>query len=158
MHEIPPIPWPSYYHPDNAQLHIKSEASLLSNVETVWHSLTHAACWPSWKFSNTSVQILNGDGLTLHKGSVFVFKTKTRTYKCTVVQYKENEFIAWKGRIGSADVYHAWLLTPNTQGCTITSEVTQRGGMTRFTKFFSANGLKRYNENWLKEICKQSME
>jgi hypothetical protein len=101
------------------------------------------------------VQILNGDN-TLCKNTMFRWKASGFEVKCTVVEYLQNQRLAWKGKKGSIDIYHAWVLEPTKHGCCIITESTQRGGITWLTKYFAPRRLRKYHLRWLEELCRQS--
>ncbi len=92
--------------------------------------------WPQYGHGKTKVQILNGDGIELKKGTVFRWRSRALHFDCTVVEYIDNQRIAWKGKCGGVHMYHAWVLQPTEEGCVVQTESTQRGGLTWLTRFF----------------------
>lgn len=149
------IHWPEYYHPKNAQLHVRNETLIPATADAIWSSLIHAPCWPQWGRAKTSVQIINGDGVELHKGTIFRWRARAVHFDCTVVEYIPHERIAWKGKCGDVDMYHAWLIEPTDDGCVILTESTQRGGMTWLTKYFTSRNIHSYHRRWLDELKQQ---
>ncbi|QIA65158.1 SRPBCC domain-containing protein [Vibrio astriarenae] len=152
------IQWPDYYHPKNSRIHVKSHMMSDSSPETIWRSIVNAACWPSWRHSRTSIQMISGDAEHLERGSVFLWKAGLLRYKCTVVEYEHNRRIAWKGRIGEAEMYHAWLIKETESGCKVITEATQRGGMTWFTQIYTPRNIRRYHQKWLECLASQSSQ
>ncbi|PSW21250.1 SRPBCC domain-containing protein [Photobacterium sanctipauli] len=152
------IHWPDYYHPRHAQLHVSNELLIEVDAPPVWSLLVHAPYWPSWSNSKTSVQILNGDGVELTKGSLFRWKTTGMNFTCTVVEYVPNHRIAWRGKCGEVDMYHAWLIEPNDKGCRVITESTQRGGLTWLTRYFNTSRIASYHHKWLKQIQQQTCD
>ncbi len=150
------INWPDYYHPRNAQIHVKNAVPSKVPAERVWACLIKAPCWPTWKNKATSVQLLNGNGLELEKGTVFLWKTKKLQFECTVVEFVPNKKIAWKGKSGGIDMYHAWKLDCQADGCSIITETTQRNGISWFTKFFLPKQINSYHQHWLEELQQQA--
>ncbi|MEF1245481.1 SRPBCC domain-containing protein, partial [Vibrio campbellii] len=147
--------WPDYYHPKHAQIHVRSQIEIPEPPEVVWQHLVRAPEWPAWRRAKTMVQILNGDN-TLCKNTMFRWKASGFEVKCTVVEYLQNQRLAWKGKKGSIDIYHAWVLEPTKHGCCIITESTQRGGITWLTKYFAPRRLRKYHLRWLEELCRQS--
>jgi len=147
--------WPDYYHPKHAQIHVRSQIEIPEPPEVVWQHLVRAPEWPAWRRAKTMVQILNGDN-TLCKNTMFRWKASGFEVKCTVVEYLQNQRLAWKGKKGSIDIYHAWVLEPTKHGCCIITESTQRGGITWLTKYFAPRRLRNYHLRWLEELCRQS--
>ncbi|UTZ27568.1 SRPBCC domain-containing protein [Vibrio campbellii] len=147
--------WPDYYHPKHARIHVRSQIEIPEPPEVVWQHLVRAPEWPAWRRAKTMVQILNGDN-TLCKNTMFRWKASGFEVKCTVVEYLQNQRLAWKGKKGSIDIYHAWVLEPTKHGCCIITESTQRGGTTWLTKYFAPRRLRNYHLRWLEELCRQS--
>ncbi|HHP0512974.1 TPA: SRPBCC domain-containing protein [Vibrio harveyi] len=147
--------WPEYYHPKHSHIHVRSQIEIPEPPEVVWQHLVRAPEWPAWRHSKTMVQILSGDS-TLCKNTMFRWKTSWVDFHCTVVEYTLNQRLAWKGKKGGVDMYHAWVLEPTKTGCCITTESTQRGGMTWLTKYFAPKQLRKYHLKWLEELCRQS--
>ncbi|UPW17037.1 SRPBCC domain-containing protein [Agarivorans sp. TSD2052] len=152
------IIWPDYYHPKNSQIHIKNQLDISASAEEIWHCLVHAPCWPTWKHSSTSVQIINGDGIELAKNAQFYWKTKRAAFKCTVVEFTPHKQLAWKGKMGAVDMYHAWLIEPTSKGCRVITESTQRNGLTWLTKYFMSNQFRTYHRHWLEELQEQHLK
>ncbi|GDY25740.1 hypothetical protein AHAT_16300 [Agarivorans sp. Toyoura001] len=150
------ITWPDYYHPRNSHIHVKNQIQTAVTAENIWACLVRAPCWPNWKHTTTSLQILNGDGIELHKGSIFKWQTKKLSFECTVVEYQTHKKLAWKGKSGSMDMYHAWLLQENDNGCEIYTETTQRNGMTWLSKYFAPKHIHLYHQQWLDELQQQA--
>ncbi|MGF1681760.1 SRPBCC domain-containing protein [Photobacterium minamisatsumaniensis] len=150
------INWPNYYHPKNAQIHVINEANIPAQADAVWACLIHAPYWPTWSNCKTSVQVLNGDGIELTKGSIFRWNTTRMNFDCTVVEYIPYERIAWRGKCGDVDMYHAWLLEPASNGVNIITETTQRGGLTWLTKYFTPKSITKHHQKWLEELRRQS--
>ncbi|GLR03184.1 SRPBCC domain-containing protein [Vibrio hyugaensis] len=148
------IIWPDYYHPKHSHMHVCNQIEIPESPEKVWQHLVRA---PAWRHTKTMVQILNGDH-TLCKNTMFRWKTSTVDFHCTVVEYVPNQRLAWRGKKGDVNMYHAWVLEPTNIGCNIITESTQRGGMTWLTKYFSQSSLKNYHRKWLEELCMQSHE
>ena len=149
------VMWPDYYHPKHAQIHVRSQIEIPEPPEVVWQHLVRAPEWPAWRRAKTMVQILNGDN-TLCKNTMFRWKASGFEVKCTGVEYLQNQRLAWKGKKGSIDIYHAWVLEPTKHGCCIITESTQRGGITWLTKYFAPRRLRNYHLRWLEELCRQS--
>ncbi|MFC5080598.1 Polyketide cyclase / dehydrase and lipid transport [Vibrio thalassae] len=78
------------------------------------------------------------------------------SFECTVVEYIPFERIAWKGKCGDVDMYHAWLLGPCDEGCRIVTESTQRGGLRWLTGKFVAKQVASHHQQWLYQLCEQA--
>jgi hypothetical protein len=155
MKELKQIQWPEYFHPKNAPVHVRNEKIVPTDCEQVWNWIVRAPCWPNWQHRRTQVQIVKGDSSELHKGTVFNWVTKTMHFECTVVEYEPFERIAWRGKTGGVDMYHAWLITPCTQGCHIITESTQRGGLRWLTGLFVKKQVNAYHQHWLETLAAQ---
>ncbi|CAH1551902.1 SRPBCC domain-containing protein [Vibrio rotiferianus] len=147
--------WPDYYHPKHSQIHVRSQIEIPEPPKVVWQHLVRAHEWPAWRDGKTMVQILNGDR-TLRKNTMFRWKASWLDFHCTVVEYTLHHRLAWKGKKGGIDMYHAWVLEATKAGCCITTESTQRGGITWFTKYFAPKRLRKYHLKWLEELCRQA--
>lgn len=156
MSEQTSIYWPDYYHPRNARIHVKSQVISDNSPEVIWRCLVNAACWPGWKHSRTSVQIIHGDGHSLERGTAFLWKAGWLAYNCTVVEYQPLQRIAWKGRLGSTEMYHAWVIEPLEQGSRVITEATQRGGMTWLTRLYQPARMQAYHQKWLQCLTEQT--
>ncbi|WP_026960048.1 hypothetical protein [Aliagarivorans taiwanensis] len=146
------VNWPAYYHPKHASFHIKNSIVTEHKVSDIWMQLIRAHSWPSFGRRRTSVQFLTGDGEHLSKGSVFRWKTRGLEYECTVVEFIPDDRLAWRGKCGRVDLYHAWLLYPTDEGCDIVTEITQRGGLTRFTAPLLSRRFSAYHQKWLRKL------
>ncbi|MDR9827680.1 SRPBCC family protein [Vibrio sp. FNV 38] len=150
------VHWPDYYHPRNATIHVKNQMVSENHPEIIWRCLVNAACWPGWSRSRTSVQMISGDSDSLSRGSIFLWKAGMLRFRCTVVEFEPNRRIAWKGKLGESEMYHAWLLQETPQGCNVITEATQRGGMTWFTQLYAPRGIQRYHQKWLQCLTEQT--
>ncbi|OIN26865.1 SRPBCC domain-containing protein [Vibrio barjaei] len=156
MSELTEIHWPDYYHPKNSSVHVKEKIVVPSEGERIWACIVQAPCWPNWHHRKTAVQITKGDTRELHKGTMFNWITKTMSFECTVVEYIPHERIAWKGKCGDVDIYHAWLLSPCDNGCRIVTESTQRGGLRWLTGRFVTKQVAAHHHQWLHLLCEQA--
>ncbi len=101
------------------------------------------------------MHILDGKGHALSKGANFYLKTKLATIKGTVVEFIPNKRLAWKGKVGTADMYHAWILQPSNKGCKIITEATRRNGLTWLNKYIMSNKIHSHHRKWLRSIQEQ---
>ncbi|WP_256469395.1 SRPBCC domain-containing protein [Agarivorans sediminis] len=136
-------------------MHVKNQLDISASPEDIWSNLVHAPDWPTWRRNTTSVQIIDGNGQALSKGAIFYWQTPLTTIKGTVVEFTPNKRLAWKGEIGTSDMYHAWVLQPSNKGCKVITEATQRNGITWLSKYFMANKIQAYHRKWLEQIKQQ---
>ncbi|MGV2986765.1 SRPBCC domain-containing protein [Vibrio sp. E150_011] len=155
MSDVHRIQWPDYFHPKNAQIHVQNDIIIPAECGKIWQCIVRAPCWPHWPHRRTAIQIIRGNSQELQKGTVFNWVTKTKQFNCTVVEYTPFERIAWRGKTGDVDMYHAWLLSPCSKGCRVLTESTQRGGMTWLTKRFVSKQVNAYHQHWLETLNKQ---
>ncbi|WDZ72167.1 hypothetical protein PWW31_14715 [Vibrio harveyi] len=83
---------------------------------------------------------------------MFRWKTSWVDFHCTVVEYTLNQRLAWKGKKGGVDMYHAWVLEPTKTGCCITTESTQRGGMTLLYKILCTKTAKKVPPKMVRRV------
>ena len=158
MKEPLEIQWPDHYKPDNCPVHVRNELDMAASPEHVWAWLTCAPAWPSWYVNSANVTILEGPEPNLEKGTRFRWKTFGVTIVSTVVECVPDERIAWTAHSLGIDVYHAWVLSPSSRGCTVLTEETQHGWLARLGKLFMPNRMFHFHQLWLEELERKASE
>jgi len=146
------VQWPDRYQPRNCPIHVRNELDMAARQECVWAWLTHATLWPTWYNNSANVQILEGTGPALQKGSRFRWKTFGVTITSTVSEYVPNERIAWDAHALGIDAYHAWVLRPSARGCSVITEETQKGWLARLGKLLMPKRMYNFHQLWLEEL------
>ena len=146
------IRWPDKYHPDNAAIHVMNELEMSAAPEAVWACLIRATEWPNWYPNAANVILLDGGGADLAPGCRFRWKTFGVTITCTVEEFDPYERLAWSSESVGMSVYHAWLITPQGDGCHVRTEETQNGFLTRLAAFLFPGRMHAFHQIWLEEL------
>lgn len=147
------VQWPDHYHPHNCPIHVRNELDMEATQECVWAWLTCATLWPTWYVNSANVEIIEGTGPNLQKGTRFRWKTFGVVITSTVREYVPGERIAWDAHAFGIDVYHAWVLQPSAHGCHVLTEETQHGWLARLGKLFMPNRMYTFHQLWLEGLA-----
>ena len=147
------VQWPDHYHPHNCPIHVRNELDMEATQECVWAWLTCATLWPTWYVNSANVEIIEGTGPNLQKGTRFRWKTFGVVITSTVREYVPGERIAWDAHAFGIDVYHAWVLQPSANGCHVLTEETQHGWLARLGKLFMPNRMYTFHQLWLEGLA-----
>jgi hypothetical protein len=158
MKELLEIRWPDHYKPQNCPVHVRNDLDMVARPEHVWAWLICAPLWPSWYINSANVTILEGSEHHLENGTQFRWKTFGVTIISTVVEYVPNERIAWTAHSFGLDVYHAWILSPSSRGCTVVTEETQHGWLARLAKILMPKRMSDFHQLWLEELERKACE
>jgi uncharacterized protein YndB with AHSA1/START domain len=121
--------------------------------ERVWAWLIRATLWPTWYVNSANVEILEGKGPDLHKGTRFRWRTFGVTVTSTVLEYVPRERIAWDAQAIGLDAYHAWVLQPSALGCRVLTEESQCGWLARLGRLFMPNHMYKFHQVWLEGLA-----
>jgi Polyketide cyclase / dehydrase and lipid transport len=146
------IQWPDHYKPQNCPVHVRNELDMMAPQDRVWAWLIRAPLWPTWYVNSANVKIIEGLGPELRLGTRLRWKTFGVTIMSTVLEYIQNERIAWDAHAFGIDAYHAWVLQPSAKGCHVLTEEAQHGGIARLGKMLMPNRMYKFHQIWLEGL------
>jgi hypothetical protein len=145
------IRWPAEFAPERAPIHVRNEVAVLAPAATVWAWLIRARNWPTWYPNCHDVHI--GNGLAdLSPNVTFRWRTFGVSLFSQVEEFIPVERIAWNARGNGVWAYHAWLLRPNSGGCTVVTEETQYGFLARMGRLLMPSRMHRFHQVWLEGL------
>ncbi len=145
------IHWPERYRPDRAAVHVRNEIDIPAAPEVVWAWLVRAPLWPSWYPNSHHVALADG-GAELRAGSEFSWKTFGVSLRSRVEEFAPPERLAWNGRAGGLDVYHAWLIERRADGCHVLTEESQNGVLPRLNHAVRPRHMSDFHQMWLDRL------
>jgi len=145
------ILWPKGFAPDEAPIHVVNRIETGTAPEIVWRRLIHAAGWPAI-YANASDVAIEGGGADLFAGARFTWKTFGIALKSEVKEFGPETRIAWLAEGIGVTAYHAWLITPTAGGCTILTEETQYGLVSRVGRLLFPTRMERWHQKWLEAL------
>ena len=145
------ILWPKGFAPDEAPIHVVNRFETATAPEIVWRRLIHAAGWPAI-YANASDVAIEGGGADLFAGARFTWKTFGIALKSEVKEFEPETRIAWLAEGIGVIAYHAWLITPTSGGCTILTEETQYGLVSRVGRLLFPTRMERWHQKWLEAL------
>lgn len=146
------VQWPDHYELRDCAVHVRNELDMAATQHHVWAWLIRATLWPAWYINSANVEILEGPGPNLGKGTRFRWKTFGIMITSTVREYVPNERIAWDAHAFGIDVYHAWVLQSSARGCLVLTEEAQRGWIARLGKLLMPNRMYKFHQLWLEGL------
>jgi uncharacterized protein YndB with AHSA1/START domain len=147
------VRWPDYYNPRNSPVHVRNELDMAAAPERVWAWLIRATLWPTWYVNSANVEILEGEGPDLRKGTRFRWRTFGLTVLSRVLEYAPRERIAWDAQASGLDAYHAWVLQPSGLGCRVLTEESQHGWVARLGRLFMPGRMYKFHQKWLEGLA-----
>jgi hypothetical protein len=145
------IIWPKGFAPDEAPIHVVNRIETATAPEIVWRRLIHAAGWPAI-YANASDVAIEGGGADLFAEARFTWKTFGVALKSEVKEFEPETRIAWLAEGIGVTAYHAWLITPTVGGCTILTEETQYGLVSRVGRLLFPTRMERWHQKWLEAL------
>jgi hypothetical protein len=76
--------------------------------------------------------------------------------KPVMKEFVPNERMAWEVRRGNLTAYHAWVIVPTSNGCSLITPEAQNGFLTFLQKVFQPNKLLKLHDKWLRLIKEQA--
>ena len=146
------IHWPARYRPDATRVHVRNELALDAPAERVWAWLIRASSWPDW-YPNASDVRIAGGGRDLAPGVQFTWRTFGTTVSSVVEEFVPPERIGWTGKGFALDVYHAWLIEPRGNGCTVLTMENQNGLAARLQAALMPNRMHKHHQIWLERLA-----
>ena len=156
--QLPRIRWPAHYAPAHAPVHVRNEIQIAAAPAIVWAWLTQAPRWPQWYLNSRNLKILRGNAAQLESGSRFVWTTFGVRITSEVQECVTEARLAWDAKSLGVDAYHAWLLTPTTDGgCHVLTEETQHGFVARSGAWLFPTRMHRFHQIWLEALRDRAM-
>ena len=149
------ISWPDRYRPDRAAVHVRNELDLPVPAEAAWAWLVRAPLWPTW-YPNSHDVVIAGNGTELQAGTEFTWKTFGVSLRSKVEEFVPPERLAWTGRAGGLDVYHAWLIERRSPGCHVLTEESQNGILPRLNHAVRPRHMSDFHQLWLERLLAQA--
>lgn len=149
------INWPDTYKPEEAGFFVHNEIEIQAPPEIVWQYLINAEAWPQWYEGMTAVKVKTNDTGILEKGSEFSFKTMGQNFETVTIKEFEPPYrLSWEAVKNDIQGYHAWLILPTENGCTVITSEAQQGFKAFLQKAFLPNKLEKLHDIWLQEFKK----
>lgn len=146
------IHWPKGLAPADAPIHVVNRIETVTAPEIVWRRLIHAAGWPAI-YANASDVAIEGGGADLFAGARFSWKTFGVALRSEVKEFEPETRIAWVAEGIGVTAYHAWLITPSGTGCSILTEETQYGLVSRVGRLLFPTRMERWHQRWLEALA-----
>ncbi len=142
------IAWPGDYVPEEAPWFLHNRIDIHAPPEVVWDILINAAQWSDWYEGAKNVQL--PDGAThLADGMVFNWRTMGQNFTTVVREFEPPYRMGWESKKSTIRAYHAWLIVPTEDGCTVITDESQHGFFATLQRVFQPNKLHRLHEVWL---------
>lgn len=146
------IRWPAEFEPARSPVHVVNRIEAAVPPALVWDRLIAAARWPDW-YANSSKVRIAGDAFSLSAGCSFTWRTFGVDLVSRVEEFVPEERIAWTAKSFGVWAYHAWLITAAPQGCTILTEETQHGVLSRAGKLLFPRRMGEWHQRWLEGLA-----
>lgn len=150
------IIWPSQFDPAVAPVFVSNSIDINASPEKVWYWLTNAATWHQWYCNASPVQFISQQTNYLQATTTFKWKTFGASLQSQVKEFAPNQRLAWDAKGFGILAYHAWLIIPAANGCTVLTEETQHGIVCRLGKFFMPNRMHKYHQLWLEGLKRKA--
>jgi uncharacterized protein YndB with AHSA1/START domain len=123
------INWPADMSPSRSPIHFTNELAVPVSPETIWSLLLDTTTWPRFYPGVKEVKLL--DGLPgLRSGTRFETHLAGQDVQASVQEFEPITRIAWGGGPKASTesrAYHAWIITPTSDGCHLWTEETMQG-------------------------------
>ena len=146
------IRWLKGYAPGEAPIHVVNRIDAAMPAGVVWTRLIHAAGWPAI-YANAQDVNIEGGGAELFDGARFTWKTFGVALKSRVLEFEPESRLAWLATGIGVKAYHAWLITPTATGCTILTEETQYGLVSRAGRLLFPTRMEEWHQKWLEALA-----
>jgi len=152
------IHWPERFAPDVAPVHVRNVIRIAAPAAGIWAWLVRAENWPDWYPNASRVRIEGDRGPSLGTDAVFRWRTFGFGIRSHVREFVPCSRIAWDGVAIGIDVYHAWVIEPHEEGCTVVTEETQYGVMSRLGAWLMPNRMSHFHQIWLENLARQAVQ
>ena len=150
------IHWPEQFIPSRSPVHVVNRLDMPAPPAAVWSKLIAAAAWPLWYANSANVRIEGGAG-QLSAGSRFRWRTFGFSLDTVVQEFEPPQRIAWLATAPGIRAYHAWLITPQREGCSVVTEETQHGIVARVGRVLFPGRMERWHQRWLEGLSQQAL-
>ena len=151
------ISWPDQFSPAKAQVFVHNEIIVPAPPERIWAWLLRAQLWPEWYANSAHIHFLSHTGPDLRDRSRFRWKTFGVRITSKVLEFEPNRKLAWDAQGVGIHAYHAWLLTPVSDGSThVLTEETQTGWLARLSATLMPNRMYQQHQMWLESLAKKA--
>ena len=150
------IDWPPDYELDKTVFYIHNRIDINASPQTVWNILIQAEAWPDWYQGIREVKVLNDSDSTIKPDSKLTFNTMNRDFNGIIKEFKPYERLAWETIHEKLNAYHAWLIIPNENGCSVITDESQYGKLAKLQIIFVPNKLRKLHDKWLEELKKKA--
>jgi uncharacterized protein YndB with AHSA1/START domain len=123
------IKWPEDMAPSRSPIHFTNELEVAASPQTIWSLLVDPEARPSFYPGVEHVQLLDGHE-SLRLGTRFETNLAGQDVVASVKEFEPMTRIAWGGypKVAEASkAYHAWIITPTSNGCHLRTEETMQG-------------------------------
>jgi uncharacterized protein YndB with AHSA1/START domain len=123
------IHWPADMTPSRSPIHFTNELEVSVSPDTIWSLLIDPAAWPSFYPGVTHVNLLDGHK-SFQQGTRFETNLAGQDVAASVQEFEPVTRIAWGGGPKTSPesrAYHAWIITPTSNGCHLWTEETMQG-------------------------------
>jgi len=123
------IRWPEDMAPSQCPIHFTNELEVAASPETIWSLLVDPKAWPSFYPGVEHVQLFDGNE-SLRLGTRLETNLAGQDVLASVEEFEPITRIAWYGGPKASEdskAYHAWIITPTSNGCHLWTEETMRG-------------------------------
>jgi hypothetical protein len=147
------VVWPDEFNPEKAKWFVYNEIEINAKPEVVWDILIDAKKWHTFYSGVQSpVAFMDTTASTLRNGLKFKLHTMGLKLEPEMKEFVPNERMAWEVRRGNLTGYHAWVIVPTANGCSLITPEAQNGFLTFMQKVFQPNKLLKLHDTWLKLI------
>jgi uncharacterized protein YndB with AHSA1/START domain len=148
------IRWPERHLPARASVFVRNEIVIAAPPEVVWAWLLRAELWPEWYANSADIHFLSHAGPDPRDRARFRWKTFGVRITSKVLEFEPCRRLAWDAHGIGVDAYHAWLLTPLTEGNThVVTEESQNGWLARLGKLLMPNRMSTQHQVWLEGLA-----
>ena len=147
------IRWPERFLPANSAVFVSNEITIAAEPEAVWRWLIRAELWPHWYPNSSDIHFISTSGPDLRERTRFRWNTYGVRITSKVLEFEPYTRLAWEAQGIGVDAYHAWLLTPASDGgtCVLTQE-TQHGWLARLAKTLLPKRMEAKHQHWLESL------
>ena len=148
------IRWPERLLPAKASVFVRNEITIAAPPDRIWAWLLRAEHWPEWYPNSADIHFLSHAGPDLRNRSRFRWKTFGVRITSKVLEFEPWAKLAWDAHGIGIDAYHAWLLTPQTDGSThVLTEEVQNGWLARLGKLVMPQRMSEQHQIWLEALA-----
>ena len=146
------INWPENYIPEESKFFVHNEIEINASPEDVWTVLIQADEWEDYYEGASDLILQNDSRGRLNENSVFTWKTMGLDFRSSIIEFEAPYRLSWESDRKNIRGYHAWLIIPKENGCTLVTSESQHGFMTFPQKVFVPNKLEGLHDTWLEQI------